>query len=584
MKQTLQVLIIFFGILMLSTNCGKKGNDPKPSGQNININGNGNSIQKTTTNVQQLNTITLVSLITQDVITGKIGDKEVLFYKSGNNTLTYITPADLLPGDHLISFGLNGNTYSSIITIQNAVVVADPQARIDQHNTFMEQEIVDYGNLLQELVNSNAITLEEKEASLNDMNKYLSDIFTKINSLDNDEKVQAATFLEINKVELEDPGMVSLRLAASQSSQFSSLLKFKLCVLSLGGSVWAGYICYQAKQPAQALLSLVGVYLSYKGCIHYGKQSRDDLYSPVAIIINQLAGSPRISSSSRQLTTTIEVVKNQPTQFNLSIKKRSISNADASSSNSVLKSFYSYYDDLNEHVNRINETVEWVNSKLPFLSSSQVVSNFTIPAVPLQGIKSYEEIGNLSVQVMNEPTVTASIAAVNENQVSLTYNYTGTSTEPIVVESKIIYNDGDFTYAENISVTIKSSIQIGQSLGGGIVAYILQYGETGYVEGEEHALIAAANDQSSSTWSGAMSSCSGLVLNGYSGWYLPNNSELYNLYIQRNTIGGFAGTTYWTSGEIFGSPCCAATLDFGNKTNVYTAKEETHRVRAVRIF
>jgi len=42
-----------------------------------------------------------------------------------------------------------------------------------------------------------------------------------------------------------------------------------------------------------------------------------------------------------------------------------------------------------------------------------------------------------------------------------------------------------------------AAVAIGQTYGGGIIAYVYQSGDLGYVAGESHGFIAATGDQSS---------------------------------------------------------------------------------------
>ena len=127
-----------------------------------------------------------------------------------------------------------------------------------------------------------------------------------------------------------------------------------------------------------------------------------------------------------------------------------------------------------------------------------------------------------------------------------------------------------------------TNITIGQAFQGGIIAYIFQQNDPGYVEGEIHGLIAAPSDQSNGiTWyngssiltfasaialgTGAANTdsivakygtgpyaaklCYDLVLDGYNDWYLPSQDELNKLYLNKDFIGGFGSFSYWSSSE-----------------------------------
>jgi len=187
-------------------------------------------------------------------------------------------------------------------------------------------------------------------------------------------------------------------------------------------------------------------------------------------------------------------------------------------------------------------------------------------------------------------------------------------------------------------VVVTAPLKIGDSYGGGKVAYILQSGETikdasGYVlysysTTVQHGLIAATADQSTGIiWavtayqstsvpgtlttlgSGAANTdkiiaqqngadittyAAGLARactdGSYSDWYLPSKDELNKLWEnlgstqEMRTANGFASYYYWSSTELNSYSNDAEIQDFGNGYQYNGRKDNTFYVRAVRAF
>jgi len=171
-------------------------------------------------------------------------------------------------------------------------------------------------------------------------------------------------------------------------------------------------------------------------------------------------------------------------------------------------------------------------------------------------------------------------------------------------------------------IILPSSTQkfLGDLYQGGIIFYVFQPGDPGFVLGQFHGLIAATSDQSTNcVWgcnqyssgangtaigTGAQNTitiltcpsssviaadvCVNLTIAGYSDWFLPSKDELNLMYVNlhQNGLGGFASPTsndfYWSSTEdgTYG----AEVQDFSGGTQFGQHKSNVNYVRAVRAF
>ena len=231
---------------------------------------------------------------------------------------------------------------------------------------------------------------------------------------------------------------------------------------------------------------------------------------------------------------------------------------------------------------------------------------------------------------------------------SYTYSYTGTSfttygpssTKPkdggtyTVKGTVAASSDGNYTAASSSPTAFKIALNLslGNSYGGGTVAYILKLGDIGYDPLQQHGLIISVDLTASNTsiiWGtegvligatggfdnftppngtstfvelGAGINNTNLIIasegtvisyaarlakayNGglYTNWYLPSFSELYGISLNRLNLGTNTYTYHWTSTEEDQNNAKLVTLGSGN---LYALAKgfANGGVRAVRVF
>jgi len=88
---------------------------------------------------------------------------------------------------------------------------------------------------------------------------------------------------------------------------------------------------------------------------------------------------------------------------------------------------------------------------------------------------------------------------------------------------------------------------------------------------------------------GAAYLCDNLTFGGYSDWFLPSREDLRQMYMSKDSIGGFSGgfgsILYWSSTESTPMPTTEAmAVNFSNNIAESQAKVNLYYLRAVRAF
>jgi len=245
---------------------------------------------------------------------------------------------------------------------------------------------------------------------------------------------------------------------------------------------------------------------------------------------------------------------------------------------------------------------------------------------------------------------TVSFTAPSSNGGSTITSYTATATSTTDTHTISVTQSGigditvtGLTIGTSYTFTVTATNAIGTSLAssasnsvvpvpignfyqGGVVFYIFQSEDTGYIAGETHGLIAAVEDQNSGirwyngsyTTTGATATTIGTGSantddiiteqgatetsyaagvarayrgGGYSDWFLPSKDELNKMYTNKATINttaalnsgsDFSTNSYWSSTEDDNFYAWRQYFNGGNQSNL--GKGTTIFVRAVRAF
>ena len=180
--------------------------------------------------------------------------------------------------------------------------------------------------------------------------------------------------------------------------------------------------------------------------------------------------------------------------------------------------------------------------------------------------------GYVIYQIGGPSGVNARVAANDAEAIKI---YKGIGATGTTISDVLSWASGQSSY---FTTTGATPVTVGQSTLGGVVAYILQSGDTGYNASVQHGFVVYNGSVPYATGGGngtyvttareigtgqantnaiiaAGGSVSGnpvyiadnLVAGGYSDWYLPSWDELRQLYNNRGSLGIPTNVTYYSS-------------------------------------
>jgi len=257
-------------------------------------------------------------------------------------------------------------------------------------------------------------------------------------------------------------------------------------------------------------------------------------------------------------------------------------------------------------------------------TTSTIACGTINPEITVTGTNFKDSIdtADLTVDVGSTGLALNHVTYITETQIQIAFTGTALPGNVSIQAKTSAFNP--LVLSESNTLIINLSLAIGDSYGGGIVAYILAEGDPGYVENEQHGLIAAATDQSYTKWGTAphiVSGADGIAIGTgqqntldiiagdsaggkaadvcdaysidsggvtYDDWFLPSKNELYRMYINLKLqgLGSFADFLYWSSSEnmVNIEGWWGWVVNFGNGMEDGYRKEWNAYVRCIRSF
>ena len=257
------------------------------------------------------------------------------------------------------------------------------------------------------------------------------------------------------------------------------------------------------------------------------------------------------------------------------------------------------------------------SATIPSGISINAVNNISYNAATYSGNLTSDGGATLSAQGFvyssstTLPTLSNSVVYSTIGTGNFSNNVSSLAPSTIYYVRAFATNSVGTVFSNTVSFTTSPYIAIGQVYAGGIIAYIFQSGDNGYVAGQTHGLIIPTSiststyqwgcygtsiSTSSSLGTGnsntinISASCGSssaayyayyLSTGGYSDWYLPSYAELQKIYSNKSSLS-IPNNYYWSSSQYNSNS--AYLFYFGTGTFYSQAKNNYYYALPVRQF
>ena len=240
----------------------------------------------------------------------------------------------------------------------------------------------------------------------------------------------------------------------------------------------------------------------------------------------------------------------------------------------------------------------------PF-KKDELTVNRSMPGYTINLLKNGP--ATITISSIGDSTDRATVIITNEEKKTLQTTVHGNSATfqrllPGTLTIEIRFDEYSTFTEQNVSalkvlsglnVTIyDKSLAVGKK---GLAGGTIFYDKGSITDGWRFLEVAPVNTEFNADWNSAINRCKELNLNGFTGWYLPNEDDLHWIYqnLHEKKLGDFGKGTnsdswknlhYWSSSQATNRNNYSWYLDFNDGSLHARYMNDAGRVRAIRAF